>query len=153
MPACFMAFSSSNQPRVSSFKFLNNYIFILFCALSLQGFYSFFHRIFFFLVCCLLFSNLSCMPFRDVSCWHFLIFFSNSECGFLADTEAPEWIPFRANSDLDLAQHYYLALTLRKVAIVGLPEPEDRNGWGKLANVFALNSTALNFYSKEEFTK
>ena len=36
---------------------------------------------------------------------------------------------------------------------MGLPEPEDRTGQGKLANMFALNSTALNFSSKEDEEK
>lgn len=34
-----------------------------------------------------------------------------------------------------------------------MPEPEDRSGQGKLANMCALNSTTLNFCSEEEAEK
>lgn len=45
-------------------------------------FLSLFFFFFFFFCCCLLVSNLSCTLFRDVSCWHFSIFFLTRNVAF-----------------------------------------------------------------------
>lgn len=107
-----------HQPAFSSLQTSQACPFIHICFLNCKNsFFSSLHLVIsdFFV---LSFPSFSFILLLAVSCLLVFdfVFPSSPECGFLTDTEAPAWLPQRANSNLDPAQHY----AVRKVAVVGL---------------------------------